>query len=82
MPDLRGIDLAVAACSKSLFGSLIHAFVGSPGASKFANQVLDRVHVSWKHTHDLILCLEHVFHAEPLDTSAKHALPHWARSSR
>ena len=36
--------------------------------------VLGRVHVSLKHAHDLILYLEHVFHAEPLHTSAKHAL--------
>lgn len=36
--------------------------------------VLDRVHVSWNHGHDLIGCFEQALRAELLHTSAEHTL--------
>ena len=37
-------------------------------------RTLDRAQVPQNHEHVLSFCFEHVFHAEPLHTSVKHAL--------
>ena len=61
-------------CGRALEGNWIEARVAMEACSTWFGQTASCAAGSVKHARELARCLRHVFHAEPLRTSAKHAL--------